>query len=71
VRSNKGLEYAGRQLTIIEDEVLSLDLTTSVAWHELRNMITCAQLIVRQSSERKENRGGFFNKDLQADQVLG
>ena len=32
--------------------------------HELRNMITCAKLVVSQSLSRTENKGGFYNENL-------
>lgn len=72
VRSNEGLEHAGKEIKALKSEFAKDDLHTvhSPAWYELRNMLTCANLIVEQSLVRRENRGGFFNKDLQYDQVL-
>jgi aspartate oxidase len=31
---------------------------------ELRNIVAVAYLIIKQSSQRRENRGAFFNADL-------
>ena len=70
VRSDKGLEHAARSLQTIEADFPSSGVTSSPAWYELRNMIACAKLVVKQSIARKENRGGFFNKSLEVDQVL-
>ena len=72
VRSNDGLEYAAEQLKSLAEafEKEQGDATHSPAWYELRNMVTCAALIVEQSLARKENRGGFYNKDLAYSPVL-
>ena len=71
VRNNKGLSHAWSELQAID-----LQLQTKIgqfpsdpAWCELRNMITCACLIVGQSLQRKENKGGFFNKNLALTEV--
>lgn len=70
VRSNHGLEHAAGALKSMEHDILSNSLAASPEWYEVRNMITCAKLIVAQSLERKENRGGFYNKNLEVGQVL-
>jgi len=65
VRSNKRLKKAIRHLDLIYDEVEDLykesKITTSLC--ELRNMINVAHLIINQSLERTENKGGYFNID--------
>lgn len=72
VRNSEGLHHAWTELQLLETQLL-LDESTlaSVSGVELRNMITCAKLIVRNSLERKENRGGFYNRDLALDEVAG
>jgi len=67
VRSNEGLEYAAKQLatfaSAVEDDGLPKAHTSG--WYEFRNMVACANLIVTHSQSQKENRGGFYNKDLE------
>jgi len=65
VRSNKRLKRAIKHLDLIYEEVEDLyresKITTSLC--ELRNMINVAHLIIRQSLDRSENKGGYFNID--------
>jgi len=65
VRSDSRLEGAIKRLGLIYVDVEALyktsKITTSLC--ELRNMLNVAHLIVNQSLERKENKGGFFNID--------
>ena len=65
VRSNKRLKRAIKHLDLIYEEVEDLyresKITTSLC--ELRNMINVAHLIIRQSLDRKVNKGGYFNID--------
>lgn len=65
VRSNKRLKRAINHLDLIYNEVEDLykesKITTSLC--ELRNMINVAHLIIKQSLERTENKGGYFNID--------
>ena len=65
VRSNNRLMKAIAHLDLIYKEVEEFykeaKITTSLC--ELRNMVNVAHLIIGQSLERKENRGGYFNKD--------
>lgn len=65
VRSNERLTKAINHLDLIYNEVEELykssKITTTLC--ELRNMVNVAHLIITQSLERKENRGGYFNKD--------
>jgi len=71
VRSTQGLEYAIAEIKALDQEITGADETfvLSAPWYELRNMITCANLVVEQSLERKENRGGFYNKNFALDHV--
>uniref|UniRef100_UPI004047940D L-aspartate oxidase n=1 Tax=Mariniflexile sp. TaxID=1979402 RepID=UPI004047940D len=65
VRSNKRLKRAIKHLDLIYSEVEELykesKITASLC--ELRNMVNVSHLIVTQSLERKENKGGYFNID--------
>ena len=65
VRSNKRLKRAIKHLDLIYEEVEDLyresKITTSLC--ELRNMINVAHLIIRQSLDRSENKGGYYNID--------
>ncbi|WP_229669433.1 L-aspartate oxidase [Yeosuana aromativorans] len=65
VRSNKRLKRAIKHLELIYNEVEDLyresKITTSLC--ELRNMVNVAHLIIGQSLERTENKGGYFNID--------
>lgn len=66
VRSNRRLKSAEKRLSFIyeETEELYKESIISVELCELRNLITTAYLICEFSRKRKENRGGFFNKDF-------
>jgi L-aspartate oxidase len=65
VRSNKRLKRAIKHLDLIYNEVEDLykesKITTSLC--ELRNRINVAHLIINQSLDRVENKGGYFNID--------
>lgn len=65
VRSDNRLKKAIIRLNIIYTEIEELykfsKINTSLC--ELRNMINVAHLIINQSIERKENKGGYFNTD--------
>ncbi|RKE98162.1 L-aspartate oxidase [Ichthyenterobacterium magnum] len=65
VRSNDRLTKAIAHLDFIYNEVEELykksKIDTSLC--ELRNMINIAHLIISQSLERKENKGGYYNID--------
>lgn len=67
VRSHEGLKRAMEQIDILyhETERLYNEAILSTQLCELRNLITVAFLITRQSQERKENRGTFFNVDFE------
>ena len=65
VRSNKRLKKAIVKLNVIHKEIEELYKTSKIntSLCELRNMINVAHLIINQSLERKENKGGYFNID--------
>lgn len=65
VRSNNGLRDALPQIEKLYMEMESLykNYKLNTALCELRNMVNVGYLIIRQSLDRKENRGGFYNKD--------
>ena len=65
VRSNERLIKASEQLETLYQEIEELYKTSKLntALCELRNMVNVAYLIINQSIERKENRGGYFNID--------
>ena len=44
-------------------EVITKESKVSTALCELRNMINVSHLIITQSLERTENKGGYFNID--------
>ena len=71
VRSNSRLIIAKNKLEILYNKVEKLykESKVTTALCELRNMINVAYLIINQSIERKENRGGFFNVDNTTNQV--
>lgn len=62
VRCDSDLQNAKEQLLEWKKEMEQREKTyqISVAYYELLNMITIGILIVSQSLERQENRGGFF-----------
>ena len=69
VRSNDRLTKAVEHLELIYKEVEELYKKSKVntTLCELRNMINTAHLIINQSLDRKENRGGYYNIDLTRD----
>lgn len=66
VRSNVRLERALRRLKIHHEETEALYKSTKISPQlcELRNLTTIAYLIVTQSKAATENRGAFYNIDL-------
>jgi L-aspartate oxidase len=71
VRSTNGLVDALKYLSLLSEkfeQVHGNDFSPEIG--ELRNLITCAILIVRQSLERKSNVGVFYNKDLDLNHVI-
>lgn len=69
VRNDSGLLEALHALNLLESEIKQhfTESMISQPLCELRNMLVTARLIVRQSINRKENRGGFYNEDLVSD----
>jgi L-aspartate oxidase len=67
VRSNERMNRALQRMKVIyeESEDLFRHTTVSPQLAELRNLINVAYLIIRQSMEQKENRGTFYNLDLE------
>ncbi len=67
IRSDERLKRASNRLKILYDETEMLYKRTKISpqLFELRNLITVAYLIVEQSLARKENRGVFYNTDLE------
>ena len=65
VRSNNRLKKAIIHLDVIYNEVEELYRTSKITTTlcELRNMVNVAHLIIGQSLDRKENKGGYFNVD--------
>jgi L-aspartate oxidase len=65
VRSNDRLNRAIQHLDLIYREVEELYNRSKIATTlcELRNMINVAHLVINQSLDRKENKGGFYNID--------
>ncbi|WP_372752903.1 L-aspartate oxidase [Mariniflexile sp.] len=65
VRSNKRLKRAIKHLDLIHAEIEELykESKISTSLCELRNMINVSHLIVQQSLDRKENKGGYYNID--------
>ena len=63
VRSNSRLTKAAQHLDLIYQEVEELYKSTKIntGLCELRNMVNVAHLIIRQSLERKQNKGGYYN----------
>lgn len=66
VRSNERLQRALKRLELLytETETLYKSSRLSPQLCELRNLITVGYLIVKQSLQRKENRGVFWNMSL-------
>ncbi len=70
-RTNYGLHYADRYLTLLSEkfeQVYTNCFSAEIA--ELRNIMDCAKLIVKQSLARKRNAGSFYCKDLERAYVI-
>lgn len=67
IRNNERLDRASKRLKVLYEETETLYKRTKISSQlfELRNLITVAYLIVKQSQSRKENRGAFYNTDLE------
>lgn len=66
VRTNDRLKKAKEKVQEIDRKVRNIYQTSVVSreLQELRNLVSIAELIISQSIEQKENRGAFYNKDL-------
>ncbi len=66
VRNNPRLEIAQQRINEIEKMVKEIYNFSIISPKllELRNLVDVAQLIIQQSINQKENRGTFYNKDL-------
>ena len=66
VRNNRRLKQAVKRLDVIYNEVEDMykESKLSTALCELRNLVNIAHLIIGQSLDRKENKGGYYNIDL-------
>ncbi|MCG3164295.1 MAG: L-aspartate oxidase [Bacteroidia bacterium] len=66
VRTNQRLNLAMKRLDVIYQETQQLYNNTVLSPQlcELRNIVAVAYLIIKQSSQRRENKGAFFNADL-------
>jgi L-aspartate oxidase len=67
VRSNARLTEAQQHLCLLSSQLEELYSVSapSVSICELRNMVGVARLVVEHSLQRKENKGTFYNKDLE------
>jgi L-aspartate oxidase len=65
VRNDSDLELAKNQLENWKNECIELEKTKKINkdFYELKNMIEVSLLIVNQSLNRKENRGGFVKNN--------
>ncbi|MBE8182359.1 MAG: L-aspartate oxidase [Candidatus Portiera sp.] len=65
VRTNKRLERALRRVQLLKEEVREYYSNYRVSRDllELRNLLTCAELIIRSARMRKESRGLHYNTD--------
>ncbi len=66
VRTNDRLKKAKEKVQEIDRKVRNIYQTSVVSreLQELRNLVSVAELIISQSIKQKENRGAFYNKDL-------
>jgi L-aspartate oxidase len=62
VRNDADLTFAQTQLKLWEQEMNLMQQSYKInkEFYELKNMITVALLIVEQSLQRNENKGGFI-----------
>nr|MCH9664852.1 L-aspartate oxidase [Gammaproteobacteria bacterium] len=65
VRTNKRLERALRRVLLLKEEVKEYYSNYRVHRDllELRNLITCAEIIIRSAIMRHESRGLHYNRD--------
>ncbi|MFY0652160.1 MAG: L-aspartate oxidase [Cyclobacteriaceae bacterium] len=67
IRTDERLQRAAKRMKVLYEETEELYKKTKISAQlfELRNLITVGYLIVKQSQARKENRGAFYNSDLE------
>lgn len=65
VRTNKRLKRAQKRMTILKEEIREYywDFTVTSDLVELRNIATCADLIIQSAMKRRESRGLHYNID--------
>ena len=66
IRTNERLNRAAKRISVLyeETETLYRKSKLSTSLFELRNLISTAYLIVEQSKNRSQNKGGYYNSDL-------
>ena len=64
--NNKLLNQASLFMKKMEKDILEIqqNFKVSIALYQLINMVMVSNVIIKQSLERKENKGVFFNTDL-------
>ena len=66
-KTTKGLQEAEEALAVFYETTKELyrsnKLTPQIC--ELRNLVNVGYLMIKQSQECQENRGGFFNQDFE------
>lgn len=65
VRTNRRLERAAHRISLLQEEVADYYSNVRVSRDllELRNLLTCADLIVQSARTRKESRGLHYSRD--------
>lgn len=64
IRTYDSLRQAEKNLTTLEGTINSLN-NSSIEYLEIKNLNTIARLIIKASLERKENKGLYYNSDLE------
>lgn len=62
-RSFESLELAKNQVDKIKKDFGNMDICSSSSEYDLRNMIICAELIIKSAINRKESRGAHYRTD--------
>ena len=65
VKSTSGLRDAAKKLEDIEERAIAGLPSTSLDLKKLRLSLSTAKMIVAHALERTENKGVFYNEDLQ------
>jgi aspartate oxidase len=71
VSSTRSLQSALMQISRLNDHIRSREVLSTQEEYELRNMIIAGELVIRQSLDRKMNRGVFYNPDLAENNSMG